>query len=209
MRGLDQFAAYEERALKTAPTERPRLRLDGLRRLLKWSRGATVLDIGTHTGVVAREFARAGAKAIDGVDIWPRSVWYASAAVRKYPAVRTRFRVCDLTGGMEALKDALHPMPWRYDVVLYLGVHHHLQQQMAPEALEAFVTGLAGMAGRYIAVRAPLPARNAVTDIIWKVPGFSICMVHDTMPDEIDGLIVFRHERVHVSPSPRDWTDEG
>lgn len=129
-------------------------RLAGLDVLLDKAQGASVLDITCNTGGVSEAFAKAGAGSIDGVDFWRPGVDLSRRALEPYP-IRTRFAVCDLTGGFEAVRSALSPMPARYDIVLYLGAHHHLSRQMPPAELNRLVGALCEVAADYVVVRTP------------------------------------------------------
>ena len=122
-------------------------RLDGLEFLLQRVRGLDVIDFGTAEGVVAREFLRRGARKITGVDVDPGRVNLANALCAPWHG--TEFRVADISNWAvfrERNKDLLNDS---YDVVLYLGLHHHLP----PESRRGVLTQVMRLALRYFAIR--------------------------------------------------------
>jgi 2-polyprenyl-3-methyl-5-hydroxy-6-metoxy-1,4-benzoquinol methylase len=127
-------------------------RVSGLSQLLEMAEGASVLDVGCHDGTVARTFADAGAQLIHGVDFHRPSIGVAQAALAG-GSTATEFAVCDLTGGPAALRAALPDLQASYDVVLYLGVHHHLARQLHKRDLTKLVDDLLTRAGKAFAFR--------------------------------------------------------
>lgn len=164
-------------------------RLAGLDRPLAVSRGATVLDISFHNGGIAASFAAAGCAVIDGVDIWKPGVALAAQAVSPYRA-ECRFAICDLIGGMPAVRRALSPMPSRYDIVLYLGIHQHLERQMEPDALGRLVRELVAVTGSYFAIRVPKHTASAVYQLIQEA-GFAQ-WYRDFDSPSVGGLTVYK-----------------
>ena len=135
-------------------TGTPADRLLGLEPLLAEALGRAVLDIGSHVGVVAEAFARAGASIIHGVDFYQPGLAQARTRLLAYPT-QTLFEQCDLSLGSPALEKALPNALASYDIVLYLGVHHHLARQMSPDAATQLVVDLQARAGEFFAVRTP------------------------------------------------------
>lgn len=64
------------------------------------------------------------------------------------------FHVVDLTGGASALS-AL-PLRPKYDIVCYLGMHHHLKGQMSPAALQHLTVAILGRSSDIFVARTPL-----------------------------------------------------
>lgn len=127
-------------------------RLSGLDLLFQLPPGFTVLDIGCHEAFVAEALALSGAGLIHGVDLHEPSLEFARQRMAGHPAVLKRVDLCE---GMAALERELPLLP-KYDVLLYLGIYHHMARQMPAEAVSAFVTELFPMAKRYLAIRTPL-----------------------------------------------------
>lgn len=133
-------------------TGTPADRLSGLKPLLRYAKGRSVLDIGCHIGTVSEAFASRGARSIDGVDLFRPGVEQARKRLQDYPT-ESHFEVCDLSGGPDALKRALPRLQETYDIVLYLGMHHHLSRQMPADELKEFVCFLVSKATQFLAVR--------------------------------------------------------
>ncbi|MGN6487630.1 MAG: class I SAM-dependent methyltransferase [Devosia sp.] len=131
----------------------PEDRLAGLETVLASAPGRTVLDVGSHDGTVAEAFAKAGATRIDGCDIFERGVALATERVASIQP-NSSFHVADLSLGPKALQ-ALPLLP-KYDIVCYLGVHHHVKWQMSPSALERLTAAIVGRSSDLLAVRTPL-----------------------------------------------------
>lgn len=124
-------------------------RLAGLAPLLERADSASVLDFGSAEGLVAREFLRRGARLAHGFELDPARVRFANAICA--PLGAAEFRVADLSDPpafLEANADLLRD---RYDIVLYLGIHHHL----APGARAAILDLALGRAARHFAIRTP------------------------------------------------------
>lgn len=114
--------------------------MHGLDPLLAECRGLSLLDVGCNNGSVAAAFAEAGAGPIAGFDFHPPSV----AAARDLLPGANIF-AHDLTQGAPAS---------RADIVLYLGVHHHLHKQCSNARDVA--KALMRQTNRYFAARAPI-----------------------------------------------------
>src|SRR6266849_1593975 len=131
-------------------------RRSGLSELLTFAVGSTVFDAATNRGLIALEFGRRGAALVHGCDLYGPGIETARE-IFKEVAARARFEVVDLSHGPVALEAAFAPeyQP-RYDIVLFLGVYHHLRKQMPIERLKQLVHHLARKAGRFFACRTPL-----------------------------------------------------
>ena len=126
-------------------------RLLGLDAVLAQAAGRTVLDVGCHDGTVAEAFAEAGAAQVDGCDISKAAVDIANHRVKREPAA---FHVADLSHGPQAL--ASLPLRPKYDIVCYLGMHHHLAGQMRPAALGQLTSAILDRCGEVFVARTPL-----------------------------------------------------
>src|SRR5690242_9202754 len=80
-------------------------RLSGLRDLLPYARGASLLDVGMNHGLIGFEFARHGAKIVHGCDIYEPAV-VAAREIFTESAAQSRFEVVDLTTGGQDLETA-------------------------------------------------------------------------------------------------------
>lgn len=127
-------------------------RIFGLEPALQNADGASVLDIACHDGRIAERFAGAGATLIDGLDISETCI--GAARDRPWPEETSRrFQVVDLSTGPSALEGI--GLRTGYDLVLYLGIHHHLKNQMKPDLLAALENAIFSLATDHLAVRTP------------------------------------------------------
>lgn len=131
-------------------------RLAGLDPLLAVASGCSVIDFGSAEGVVALEFLRRGAHLLHGFEREPSRVGIASAICADYDGAA--FREADLddfdafrAANADLLRDG-------YDIVLYLGIHHHV----AAPARQATFDHAVGLARRWFALRTP--AASAAAD---------------------------------------------
>ncbi len=128
-------------------------RFQGLEPLFERAAGRSVLDLGMSEGHVGYEFARHGAIAVHGLEQHRDKVRFAARLFRDV-AIDTRFRVADLACSgprFEARYGAqLRP---RYDIVLFLGVYHHLKKEVRVEDLATLVDAIAARTERWLAVR--------------------------------------------------------
>lgn len=131
-------------------------RFAGLEPVFERCPGASVLDIGACEGLISYECARHGAKVLHGFEIDPLLVDFSQRLFANVPA-ESFFAHHDFSSGFEAFQrkfgKELRP---GYDLVLYLGVHHHLKKQMSAEALAGLVRGLMALTTRIFAVRTDL-----------------------------------------------------
>jgi len=128
-------------------------RLSGLRDLLWYAQGATVLDIGINHGLIAFELARHGAALVHGCDIHKQGV---TTAREIFAEVRTssRFEVVDLAAGPAALEAAFgRDYRPRYDMVLFLGVYHQLKEQTSDRVITELIHRLVDRTERFFVTR--------------------------------------------------------
>lgn len=88
-----------------------------VRPALAEAKGKTVLDLGCAEGLIGREFARAGALYVLGVEGLPEHVEVARGVCRGLPM---EFRIEDLN------EFTLKKLGRRFDIVLSLGIMHKL-----------------------------------------------------------------------------------
>lgn len=128
-------------------------RFVGLELILPHARGATVLDFGCCEGLIAYEFARAGCGLVHGFDIDGQLMGFAQQLFRNVP-VDSAFVQEDLSVPFEQFARKHADLLLRqYDIVLFLGVYHHLEKQMSAEALRGVVAGLLARTAKYFVVR--------------------------------------------------------
>lgn len=125
-------------------------RLDGMADLYARARGARVFDIGLNRGAVSYDMALAGAKQVDGCDLYEAGVNTARELFSDLRDVESRFEVVDLTKGPAALK----PFVGRnYDITLCLATYHKLKRVMAPADLTELVQHFGKTTRRWFAWR--------------------------------------------------------
>jgi SAM-dependent methyltransferase len=128
-------------------------RLSGLRDLLCYAQGASVLDIGINHGLIAFEFARHGTALVHGCDIHRRGV---TTAREIFAEVRTpsRFEVVDLAAGPAALEAAFgQDYLSRYNIVLFLGIYHQLKEQTSDRLIAELIHHLIDRTERFFVTR--------------------------------------------------------
>ncbi|WP_169980196.1 class I SAM-dependent methyltransferase [Tautonia rosea] len=122
-------------------------RLRGLMPLIERSAGLSVIDFGAAEGFVARELLRRGASQVLGFELDPGRV--AAANELCAPFGPSRFRVADLSDWHRFRSTHADVIEDGYDIVLYLGLQHHLPCGDRLETLD----GAAALARRYFAIR--------------------------------------------------------
>jgi 2-polyprenyl-3-methyl-5-hydroxy-6-metoxy-1,4-benzoquinol methylase len=154
-------------------------RLNGLGQFVSKAIGKTILDIGCNRGLISFEFARNGAALVHGCDHYRRGIRTARDIFEEVPT-KSRFEIIDLSRGQEAIARAFGDdyLP-TYDVVLYLGVHHHLRRSMSEESLGELVKHLAGRTG------STLIARTSALDhlsVVLRSTGLSMHSLNNDLP---------------------------
>ncbi len=133
----------------------PRDRLAGLEPLLAHAEGATLIDFGSAEGLVAREFLRNGASLVHGFERDAARVRFANAiCASSGDAVFREADLSDPPGFLEANADLLRDC---YDMVLYLGIHHHIDARARMTMLRHAID----LAGKYFAIRTPAAFAHA------------------------------------------------
>lgn len=128
-------------------------RFRGLDYALQRANDCTVLDYGSSDGLVAYEFARHGVRLIHGFEIDRERREFATRLFRKVP-VESEFCSADLSIQWDRFERKFEYLLLdTYDIVLYLGVYHHLRKQMDYDALHVAIRGLARRAGKLFVVR--------------------------------------------------------
>jgi 2-polyprenyl-3-methyl-5-hydroxy-6-metoxy-1,4-benzoquinol methylase len=156
-------------------------RLDGLEIILKECAAKTVCDFGSGDGLISRRIVDQGAAIVHGFEMDPGRVGLAN-------------RVCQLSNSCYFWQADLSDWPSfeiehkerlykSYDIVLYLGLHHHL-----PAATR--MISLAGAAKRtsdWLALRTPAVAFDA-DNIESFLGNLGFTMVANKSKDDVVGL---------------------
>jgi len=112
---------------------------------------SSVLDIGMSDGLISYEFARHGATTIHGIEIDDERVRFAKRLFSNIPVVSS-FKALNLAFESDKLQNSAIFLPY-YDIVLFLGVYHHLKKQMKRKDLDDLLEGLLGLSEKHFAVR--------------------------------------------------------
>lgn len=122
-------------------------RLSGLQPLLDRAAGCSVIDFGAAEGVVGRQFLKHGANRLHGFELDPGRVNTANTLCAEWNgAVFRSADLSDWTAFRAAHADLIEDA---YDIVLYLGIQHHLP----PGARLVTLKNALRLARRYFAVR--------------------------------------------------------
>jgi glycosyltransferase involved in cell wall biosynthesis len=99
-------------------------RMAGLDAVLAGCAGKTILDLGAAEGVVARHLLERGALLVDGFDKDTSRVRFAQRVCEGLSGAS--FWEADLSDWPSFEQAAGHRLRDSYDIVLYLGLHHHI-----------------------------------------------------------------------------------
>jgi 2-polyprenyl-3-methyl-5-hydroxy-6-metoxy-1,4-benzoquinol methylase len=124
-------------------------RIRGLESVIARCEGKTVLDLGSAEGMIARCFLERGAALVHGFDRDAARVTTATALCKHLP--NGRFWPGDVSVWSAFMEGHAAHLRERYDVVLYLGLHHHLPKRHRRDTL----AGAAGLASALLVVRTP------------------------------------------------------
>ena len=101
----------------------------GLDKALAECAGKTVLDLGCAEGLIGREFAKAGAIDVHGIELLENHLAVARKACKGYKQMRfTRSHLLDYI----LLHSTEHLVSEQYDIVLALGIIHKLEDPNIP-----------------------------------------------------------------------------
>lgn len=122
----------------------------GLEQALLDAKGGTVLDLGCAEALIAREFIRAGAKSVHGIDSVQDHITVAREVCLDLPVT---FHTGDLSNIADY--EAYHK-PRQYDMVLALAIAHKLRNP------KKFIQFVARSARRFAVIRLPWHAKGSV-----------------------------------------------
>lgn len=128
-------------------------RFVGLDFILDKCSGSTVLDIGSNEGLISYEFAKRGSKLIHGFEKEKDMVKFTKRLFRDIP-IENKFVGADLAvSGEEFDRKYQDILLKEYDIVLFLGVYHHLKYQMSEKDLHGLVELLLAKTKKWFVVR--------------------------------------------------------
>jgi SAM-dependent methyltransferase len=113
-------------------------RLQGLEPVLKRCAGEKVLDLGAADGLIARTFLEHGAAKVYGVDLDAVRVARARAVCHAFATAL--FARADLSKSDEFVEDVNGGKGKLFDIVLSLGIHHHLPVEHRLKCLRGAAT---------------------------------------------------------------------
>ena len=145
-------------------------RLDGFKFLLDNVKGKSVLDIGCAEGLISLEFAKAGASLIHGFDLQDISIKHANL-IFSDSEINTEYKFKQFDFNYpNKLKEIPHLLD-SYDIVLFLGIYHHLKLPQAKSILDKTFQ----LSKEYVVVRTDAILPNSkLSDnfkLVKKVPG--------------------------------------
>lgn len=115
----------------------PATRLRGLEPILADCAGASLLDLGAAEGIVGHEFACRGARPVHGFELEPSRVTFAQHLSERANHEETTWRQADLTNWSAFASANADLLLDSYDIVLFLGLYHHLPAQTRRQSLLA------------------------------------------------------------------------
>ena len=133
--GLNGVIAVEKRWMALSP-------------LVDVCKNATILDIGCAEGILGRYLLQRGAQLVHGVDISNDRILAAKARFINDPM----FMVCFDVSNFEKF-ESLDFILDSYDIVLFLGVYHHIMEKVR----DVVLSGLLKKCSKYFAFRTSIP----------------------------------------------------
>lgn len=133
-------------------------RLDGLSDLKARARGASVLDLGCNRGRASLQMADYGARLIHGCDNYEPGIQACREFFADLRAVESRFEVCDLTVGAEALRVFGDQ---HYDITLMLATYHKIKRAMPDYRLSGLIKEVGKRTIKYFAWRGTADQHDA------------------------------------------------
>ncbi|RMG60865.1 MAG: glycosyltransferase [Calditrichaeota bacterium] len=185
----------------------PELRLMGLKPLMEKAEGCSVLDLGAAEGVIAAWFARHGARIIHGFEMVPDRIPVARRLLSQFDLQSLEYHQAAIGRWSDFLKQFQPVLLDRYDIVLFLGLYHHLNPAHRKDVLR----GALERARRWFAIRTPrhLVEADKLIELITG-NGFRLIAEEDSKPEENMGWLgIFERnetnysEKVHVNEAKR------
>jgi glycosyltransferase involved in cell wall biosynthesis/predicted O-methyltransferase YrrM len=113
----------------------PATRIAGLNTVLDQCAGSTVLDLGAAEGVIGYFFAKNGIRLYHGFELEASRVEFARSILAQAPVPEFSFRQANLADWPSFLEQHGALLLESYDIVLFLGLYHHLPESTRMEAL--------------------------------------------------------------------------
>jgi len=138
-------------------------RFQGLEQIAVTSicKNATLLDLGCAEGLISYEFFKKGVRLVHGFDIQDISITLANELFKKEKDnLYFEFRQANLNNWKQFEKRNVDILLPSYDIVLFLGVFHHLDEYDARNILENIVA----RTKKYLAIRTNNPFPRALID---------------------------------------------
>ena len=165
-------------------------RFAGLDEMFGEAPEATVLDVGMSEGHIAYEFARAGARLIHGIEKHRDKVQFARRLFRDVPVDHV-FWCADLArASLGSVAPGAGGLRARYDIVLFLGVYHHLRKQMSAARLSELLRELLDRAELWFVVRS-----DALPDFADQIEAAGFALHREAPRGKIGLLRVYRRRR--------------
>jgi hypothetical protein len=114
----------------------PTTRLAGLEPVLEECRGATLLDLGAAEGIISCEFAKRGANLVHAFELDASRVAVANELLAKTSVPEHVARKANLADWDRFARENADILEDAYDIVLFLGLYHHLPSATRGHALE-------------------------------------------------------------------------
>lgn len=128
-------------------------RLQGLEFLMPYCKNTSVLDVGACDGLVAYEIARYGAAVIHGFEQNIDDISFARRLFRDVPC-KTIFVEANIAVNSQAFRNQYKSiLKELYDIVLFLGIYHHLKRQMPFDKLLLLLDTLLDLSGMWFVIR--------------------------------------------------------
>jgi len=124
-------------------------RLEGIADVLEECAGKTILDLGCAEGAIARSFMENGAASVHGFEYDETRVLDARNRCKDFQGAT--FRVSDLSDWPRFIEKNADILLEHYDIVLYLGLHHHLPPGKRKDILMA----ASSLADKCLVIRTP------------------------------------------------------
>jgi len=118
----------------------------------------SVLDIGCSNGLILYEFMRQGASHLYGIDSCEENIIFARNLFEYFPII-SRFLCCDISQGLSLFEKD-------YNLVLYLGIHHHLRNQHGIHEAEKILERALDKCAEVFMIRSPFEILKSVRGII-------------------------------------------
>ena len=129
-------------------------RLEGIAGVLEVCAGKTILDLGCAEGLIAQKFLENGAASVHGFEYDETRVRESLHRCSNFP--QAIFRVADLSDWPRFAEKNTDILLERYDIVLYLGLHHHISREKRGALLNAALS----LTDKCLVIRTP----NALWD---------------------------------------------